>query len=409
MYKVVRESKYDFIGQNYASSYPNLHKYPATMIPHLGIEIFKDLEIKKNGILLDPYCGSGSSFIVGLNRGIKLLHGYDINPLAVLISKAKFNKLDINLVKQEQRILREKLYEVLKNENYIGSFVNPKITNIDYWFSPVILANLSLIKSLIEEIEDNGIKQLFFVPFSESIRECSYTRNNEFKLYRIKEDDIQYFNPDVFGVFFAKLSTVINNYEEHYLPLISDSKVIIKNDAFISEPNFYNVVLTSPPYGDSKTTVAYGQFSCLSNEWLGINYARQVDNMLMGGKKSTIPYQNSIISDEIKKICEIDFKRGLEVSSFYFDLEKSIKNVSESIKKDGMAIYIVGNRRVKDNQLLTDQFVAEQFENNGFKHVITYERALSSKAMPLRNSPTNKSGITKGTMTQEFIVVCRKK
>jgi hypothetical protein len=70
MYKVIRNTKYDYIGQSYSSSYPNLHKYPATMLPQIGIDILKELNIS-DGRLLDPYCGSGSSFSSGLECGIK--------------------------------------------------------------------------------------------------------------------------------------------------------------------------------------------------------------------------------------------------------------------------------------------------------------------------------------------------
>ena len=97
-YNVIRNEKYDFIGESYSTSYPNLHKYPATMIPQIGIEIFKELDINK-GKLLDPYCGSGSSFTIGLDRGLNEMYGFDINPLAVLISRTKFTKLDIDKVK----------------------------------------------------------------------------------------------------------------------------------------------------------------------------------------------------------------------------------------------------------------------------------------------------------------------
>ncbi len=39
-------------------------------------------------------------------------------------------------------------------------------------------------------------------------------------------------------------------------------------------------------YGDSHTTVAYGQFSRLSAEWLGLPNARKVDKLAMGGHRS---------------------------------------------------------------------------------------------------------------------------
>ena len=109
-YTVIRNTKYDFAGQSYSSVYPNLHRYPATMIPQIGIEIFKELDIKK-GKMLDPYCGSGSSFVVGLDRGLKEMEGFDINPLAVLISSAKFTKINPSDLKAKAKLIKDKLFE----------------------------------------------------------------------------------------------------------------------------------------------------------------------------------------------------------------------------------------------------------------------------------------------------------
>ena len=94
--------------------------------------------------------------------------------------------------------------------------------------------------------------------------------------------------------------------------------------------------------------------------------------------------------------------------SFYRDLEKSIKEVSQAIKSKGFSIYVVGNRTVKNITLATDQFIAEQFEKNGFRHILSYERVISSKVMPAQNSPTNRAGQKVNTMHKEYIIVCRK-
>lgn len=405
-YKITRNEKYDFIGQSYATSYPNLHKYPATMIPQIGIELFKELEIK-SGKLLDPYCGSGSSFTVGLDRGLTEMYGFDINPLAVLISRTKFTKVDIEKVKTIRQRLRNRVYEFVKIEKNLKAVEIPQHYNIDFWFSKVVLQNLSVLKHFVDKIQVD-IRRLFLVPLSETIRECSYTRNHEFKLYRIKPEELLQFNPDVFGVYFDKLNKVIDIYEKYYLPKINDAKIDISYSKFPKKENEFDVVLTSPPYGDSFTTVAYGQFSMFSNQWFGVKYARQIDNMLMGGNSVKDIYPNSIITDYINDVSKQSKRRALEVSSFYYDLDKSIKDVANSVKKKGKVIYIVGNRRVKDVQLPTDQFVAEKFEDYGFRHVLTYERLLGNKAMPSQNSPSNKAGQRKGTMTKEYIVVCEK-
>jgi len=406
MYQIIRNKKYDFTGQSYASVYPNLHKYPATMLPQIGIEIFKELNII-SGILLDPYCGSGSSFASGLECGLSEMHGFDINPLAVLISKVKFTKVSVNELSDAKRIFRNNVYEFLKDEKNIETLKQPKVTNIDFWFSKQVIDHLKIVKHFIDEISNENIQNFFLIPFSETVRECSYTRNNEFKLFRMKSEDLLHFNPDVISVYLKKLEDTIILYNYFYFPKLNGrTNVNVQYSTFKPQDEYYDVVLTSPPYGDSRTTVAYGQFSTLSNEWLGIDYARKIDGMLMGGTKSKQNIKNGVIADYISEIDKVDNKRALEVSAFYDDLENSITRVSKSIRKDGKSVYVVGNRTVKNVLLPTDQFIAEKFEQNGFKHLITYERALSSKSMPSRNSPTNEAGKTVNTMLWEYIVVC---
>ncbi len=406
-YKVTRNTKYDFAGQSYATTYPNLHRYPATMIPQIGIELFKELNIK-SGKLLDPYCGSGSSFIVGLDRGLKEMEGFDLNPLAILISIAKFTKKNLKELKIIAYEIKNKLFEYAWNNKIDLEIEIPKVYSIDFWFPKKVIKELAIIKTLINKIENKNIRRFLLVPFSETVRECSYTRNGEFKLFRMKEEDMKKFEPDVFAIFSIRLDKAIIVYEKYYYPLLDGAKLHLGYSHFPKKENHYDIILTSPPYGDSRTTVAYGQFSVLANEWLGILNARQVDNMLMGGKISKEKYNRGVMANYINEVEKVSPKRALEVSSFYFDLEDSIKNVASSVKHGGKIIYVVGNRMVKDVVLPTDQFIAEKFEENGFKHLLTYERVLGNKAMPAMNSPSNQSGVKRSTMTKEYIIVCEK-
>ncbi|KAA6319621.1 hypothetical protein EZS27_030506, partial [termite gut metagenome] len=316
-YQVVRNTKYDYAGQSYASMYPNLHKYPATMLPQIGVDILKEFNVSK-GKLLDPYCGSGSSFASGLECGLTQMHGFDINPLAVLISKVKFTKISINELVEIRQIFRNNVFELLKNENNIKDLKCPQITNIEFWFSKEVIDNLTVIQHFIDQIGNENIRNFFLIPFSETVRECSYTRNNEFKLYRMKSEDILNFNPDVIGVYFKKLEETFFLYTNFYFPKLENQvNVNVQYATFEPQKEFFDVVLTSPPYGDSRTTVAYGQFSTLSNEWLGIRYARKIDGMLMGGVKPKWNIAKGVIADYISQINKVDNKRALEVSSFY--------------------------------------------------------------------------------------------
>jgi len=407
-YKVTRNPKYDFSGQSYASFCPSLHRYPATMLPQIGIEILKELRIV-HGSLLDPYCGSGSSFVSGLERGITEMAGFDINPLAVLISKVKFTKISIDTVIEIKVKLHDAIYRFVKEKNSIHKMAQPCITNADYWFSKEVIQHLRLIRHFIYQIEDECVKQFFLLSFSETVRKCSYVKSNEHKLNRIKPEDIVNCNPDVLSIFFNKLNDMIFTYSNFYYPKLNDHiKIGIHCSRFYPHNCKYDVVLTSPPYGDSRTTVAYGQFSTLSNEWLGVENARKIDGLLMGGERAKALYRKGVVSDTIYEISRTDNRRALEVSSFYCDMEESIGEVAKSVKKGGKIIYVVGNRTVRNIPLPTDQFVAEHFEENGFCHLLTYKRVMSNKVMPSNNSPENKTGKMANTILYEYIVVCEK-
>ncbi|MDR1741110.1 MAG: hypothetical protein LBR38_04600 [Synergistaceae bacterium] len=414
-----RSEKYDYAGQSYSDAVPNLHRYPATMIPQIGVDVLKEFGVAGDS-LLDPYCGSGSSFLCGLKHGMKRMTGFDINPLAVLISKVRFTRLSAEEVKEmsaARRTLRNDVFDLLKDEANMASLPMPHVTNMSFWFSERVAAHLAVIKACIDRVPNSNLRNFFLLAFSETVRDCSYARTNEFKLVRMKPDEVLKFNPDVAGVFFDHFDRMFAYYMGYYLPKLTgdgDSRpqVDIRSGALPDQQDqrgeIYDAVLTSPPYGDSGTTVAYGQFSALSNEWLGISGARRIDSMLMGGRMVKENIRSGLIAPYIAEIEKADAKRSLEVSSFYADLERSIKTVAGRVRKSGFIIYVVGNRTVKNVCLPTDMFIAEKFEENGCRHVVTYERALSNKAMPSRNSPTNEPGRTAGTMLYEYIVVCEK-
>ena len=402
--------KYDFLGQSYASMYPNLHKYPATMLPQIGLELLKDFGAEKS-MLLDPYCGSGSSFMSGIEYGINEFVGFDMNPLAVMIAKAKLTFIDSQIILEEKRnILNHILMQKFKNQGIPNHKLdkNPldNITNLDFWIEKDAQTDLRIVYSCIKNLNNRAVQNLFLLAFSETLREASYTRNNEFKLFRMKNHED--YKPNVVDIFSKNLESLVGDYLTFYQPKIRNISFEITNSGFRASNYRFDTVLTSPPYGDSKTTVAYGQFSTFINEWLGYGEARKLDSKLMGGSKANELYNNGLMTDYILEIAKVNKKRALEVSSFYFDLEASIKNMLDSINRKGKVFFIVGNRRVKNILLPTDRFIAEVFCKNGFRHLQTIKRKISNKSMPLQNSPSNRSGAISSTMNDEYIVVCEK-
>ncbi len=392
------------------------HDYPARMIPQVVrklLELFgKDAEI-----LFDPYCGSGTSLVEANIKGIDAI-GTDLNPLARLIAKAKTSTPDVKMVENlivlfEKNALKDRMLRIKDDSEIYG------IPRLHFWFKESVVKKLFEIRNFIDSIESEEIKFFFQVAFSEAVRESSNTRNDEFKLYRYNEETLSKFDPDVYQIMVSKLrrnlaglkqfTEIICRFEKKPKTTIYDFDTVEGIPKEFKES--IDIVITSPPYGDSRTTVAYGQYSRLSSQWLGLKEPQKVDNRLMGGRKlKEIPdFHCENLLDALSKIKKKDEKRALEVASFYNDLFQSIKNVSTSLKRGAFACYVVGNRKVKGIVLPTDTAIVEFFAFCGFDHHSSFVRSIPNKRMPKRNSPTNIKGIIDETMTKEHIVVMRKR
>ena len=388
------------------------HIYPAIMIPQIARKLIREYGIE-GGWLLDPYCGTGTSMVEASIFGMHSV-GCDINPLVRLIAKAKLTPVSLSVLDKTLIKFNNDLFDIKFGKSIFSDVSIPDIVNLTYWFSEEVIKSLAYLRAWVDDVEDESVRNFILVAFSETVREVSYARNGEFKLYRIPDNKIKDFNPDVLDIFSKKLYRNRNGLRYYLEKRKSvNATVSIANTVEGELPtprpsNGYDVVITSPPYGDSHTTVAYGQFSRLSAEWIGLPNARKVDKIAMGGVRSKETLTGSPVSDAIEKICSIDEKRAEEVSSFYIDLERSINSIVKILSSRATICYVVGNRQVKGVTLPTDEFVVDTFRKQGFVHKSTIVRNIPNKRMPKKNSPSNIVGETSETMHEENIVVCQR-
>ena len=388
------------------------HTYPAMMIPQIARRLLDSYGVEGEW-LLDPYCGTGTSLVEASLFGMHSV-GCDINPLVRLIATAKLTPISLKTLDSEIRKLSDTLFQVEFGVDKLPDAPIPKIPNLDYWFSQEAISYLAYLLDCIKRIEVQAVQNFIMVAFSETVREVSFTRTGGFKLHRMPAEKLENFHPDVFGIFRKKLNRNRQGLAA-YLEKRRDVETSICStntvDGELPMPRpigGYNLVITSPPYGDSHTTVAYGQFSRLSAEWLGLPNARKVDKLAMGGHRTGKIPAESPVSSAIEKIRSVDEKRAYEVTAFYVDLESSINSVVKTLAPRSTICYVVGNRRVKDIMLPTDEFVVATFAKHGFSHKETIVRNIPNKRMPKKNSPSNIAGRTSTTMHEEYIVICQR-
>ena len=271
-----------------------------------------------------------------------------------------------------------------------GQFDPPDIPNVDYWFSENVQRQLGLIRGHIDWIESPQIADFFRVAFSLTVRKVSWTKNSEFKLVRMTPARMEDHQPDVFETMvdvlnvnrlaFASLDHALCNPPQ--IPSVHRFDTVIEIPKVLIRPQSVDIIVTSPPYGDSKTTVAYGQFSRLSSQWLGYENANQVDNSLMGGSKHSgdVSFGFEELDAAIGEIADADPKRAGEVVSFFVDYRSSIRNIAHVVREGGYVSFVVGNRTVKGLEIPTAESTVAFFEMNGFDHVDTFQRNIPEQA-----------------------------
>lgn len=143
-------------------------------------------------------------------------------------------------------------------------------------------ADLALLRHAIEQVIPAETRDFFLVAFAAKVREISNTRLDEYKLYRIPESKLHAHTPRVFDIFWERVRRNLRGLEEFFQTRVPSTSVqVYERDLrqeIPIETATVDIIVTSPPYGDSQTTVAYGQFSRLVLQWLGYDdTAKSID------------------------------------------------------------------------------------------------------------------------------------
>lgn len=117
-----------------------VHPYPAKFIADLPGAFLDALPLPKGGLVMDLFCGSGTTLAEAQRRGFQTL-GVDLNPIACLIARVKTSPLSPDVLRSAEIITadldRRKDVQV------------PIIPNLNHWFkAPIQLALARLMASI---------------------------------------------------------------------------------------------------------------------------------------------------------------------------------------------------------------------------------------------------------------------
>jgi site-specific DNA-methyltransferase (cytosine-N4-specific) len=131
---------WDFKVRVVTNEIESVHPYPAKFISDLPAAFLDALPIPKDSIILDPFCGSGTTIAEAQRRGFESA-GVDLNPIACLMARVKTSPTPLAIessIAQLCRAMEESTAKV------------PAIPNVNHWFKEPIREMLARLTAAVD-------------------------------------------------------------------------------------------------------------------------------------------------------------------------------------------------------------------------------------------------------------------
>jgi len=376
------------------------HRYPAKFIPQL-VDKLIDSYTKEEDLVCDPFGGCGTTLVQSKVKGRKSI-GFDINPVAKLITDTKTRAINPKKIENELALFCDKLsLEPIKKKKVEHN------ERIYYWFDEELIQELDRIYSLIWTIKDSEVRRFFLCAFSHVLKNCSRWLMKSIKPTVDKEKKF----PEPKVIFLRHLKTMIKKNEDYYLSLKNSGRLFVpatmtlwNSTKTLPLPDkTVDLIVTSPPY---VTSYEYADLHQLSLLWFGDdkkhfkNWDRIINEFFsfrrefIGSSYKSVTNNNfgsRIAEDIVAKLLPLDRGLSENVASYFYDMKAVFCEMYRILKKNKKACVIIGNTELKSVPILNAQVATEQMLNIGFRKAKLIKREVPNKMItPWRDTKTGK-------------------
>jgi len=247
------------------------HPYPAKFTPQLVNKYF-NLYCKPGYKILDPFCGSGTTLVEGVINGMYSV-GIDLNPIAILISKANhYSPEDIQLLNEFISKYNfsngNELFYQTDNYEIKNAIEIPDFPNRQHWFQENVSYELASIKNDIDSIDNENCRNLLICAFSNIIVKAS----NQDSEVRYSAKHKNHSNGFVFTLFKNTVKNYIQVLNKNEVNISGSAKVLHGNSNIVLkklQTDFFDFIITSPPYIN---TFDYYLYHKQRMFWLGYDH-----------------------------------------------------------------------------------------------------------------------------------------
>jgi len=246
---------WNFTNESGSNNLFGLHPYPAKFINHIPRSLINDLGVVDEGVILDPFCGSGTTLIEAQSMGYSSI-GIDLNPIGCLISTVATTPQPYDL--------KSSINHCISIAKSINNPVIPNIPNLDHWFNKSVQKGIASILYAINNETSRSTHDILKLALSSVMVRIS----NQDSDTRYAAVDKCVSSEDVFSLFEKTCNRYLNILPPHNIKL-PECSVLCRNilDVKTDEINKpVGLVVCSPPYPNAYEYWLYHKYRMW---WLG--------------------------------------------------------------------------------------------------------------------------------------------
>lgn len=394
------------------------HQYPAKFIPHLARRLIIENSLPGD-LVCDPFMGSGTTLVEALLAG-RRPHGADINPVAVLIAKAKTTAIEPSKLSS----LAEPLLESILQLPAAPSAELPALSEysrerINYWFAERQKTDLAAILAGIRAIDDGGVQTLLLCSFSNILKGCSKWLMKSVKPTVDKSKQAA----DARRAFVLQTRRMIKRNAEFWSTAAQFQKTSCTAEvsdarSMSLRAGSASLIVTSPPY---VTSYEYADLHQLTALWLG--YADSLKQFRSRFIGSVQKIQNdsedekiysSIARETAARLQKVDSRGAAGAQRYFREMQQAFEEMHRVLASKGRAAIVIGNTDLRKVEIKNAEIFVQTMEKIGFEVHQIIKRPVPGKILPLtRDERTGRFARTSAAdrlaYPVEFIVIMEKR
>jgi DNA modification methylase len=351
--------------------------------------------LRKKGTVLDPFCGVGTTIVEAILGGHNVI-GFEINPYAILASRAKANanRIDIDEFTSTIDEFRQ-FYKGNISSNYKPHSTPPQGFNTRAsFYNPRVLQKVLIVQDFILTIDDDNVRDLFRLAFASTMvtysnysyepslgRRVSAGRKeiHDFPVAKAIMDKLTDMAEDIVWV---QGNMGHNNLD---IQIINDTFFHCKKHLLSAS---VDLVITSPPYLNN---YHYNRNTRPQLYWLGYAHStddlRKLEDLNFGKFWQTVrdldrldlsfALPDTDIEERLQMLRKLNKEKGPYggngwanyAASYFNDCLKFAEGIRYVLKRKSTALVVIGNSILQGVMIPTDKYFGKIAESIGLELV----------------------------------------